>query len=83
MSSTRVNRATMIRISLGRLSDLTWKVEEKALAISLRTWGFLLKDIIQKGNPKKLGENTNSFSLKAYPGPSVPSLPPVHDTRAR
>lgn len=33
---------------------------------------------MQKENPKKLGENTDSFSPEAYTGPSVLSLPLPH-----
>lgn len=38
----------------------------ESLAITLRTWGFLLKDIMQKKNPKKLGEYTTPSPRGLY-----------------
>lgn len=49
----------------------------ESLAISLRTWGFLLKDIMQKKNPKKLGEYTNSFSQRLIQAHLLPPCLPT------
>lgn len=45
--------------------------------LSLGTWGFLLRAMMQKENPKKLGERNHlhTLSLVAHTGPSIPCAP--------
>lgn len=82
--ATRASHTTIIGTAWeGCLSNL--EEGRDALAINLRTWASVLRNIMQKENPKKRGENTfSSFSLAAHTGPSSPSFPfPEYYMQAR